>query len=61
MRNQNIFLYKISWSRKRELKAHDCDQKSFDLETTTPVVETDKAFITDDGLEEKQPHFWPIF
>ena len=41
--NQNLFLHKISWSRKTELEAHDCDQKSVDLETTTPVVETGKA------------------
>ena len=49
--NQNLFLHKISWSRITELEAHDCDQKSVDLETTTPVVETGKAPTTE-GLRE---------
>ena len=51
--NQNLFLhrFRISWSRKTELEAHDSDQKSVDLETTTPVVETGKA-LTTEGLRE---------
>ena len=40
----------MSWSRKTELESYDCDQKSFDLQTITPVVETGKVFT--DGLVE---------
>ena len=36
---------------KTEVESHDCDLKSVDLETMTPVVETGMA-LTTEGLRE---------